>query len=550
MEDKPQEKEKIFDRLISKSALLNMLEDLYDTKQELIKKTTELEKAKDYTDNIIKSMIDTLIVTDTEGSIKTINQATLDLLGYKEEEIIGQPAGILFSPEFSGKSFKKLIEEGYIKNCEANFKAKTGQRIPIIFSGSVMRDKKGNLDGVVIIARDITERKRMEEALQKAYDELKQRVKERTAELRATNESLQREIIEHKQAEEVLRESEEALRNSEEKYRSLTNQLPLGVYRTTKEGKFLYANPALATILEYESVEELMKTSTVKAYNDPSERVKQLEKWKDSGGVACNELKFRTKKGRQIWIRDTGRVILDGKGEIDYIDGIIEDLTERKRAEEKIKASLSEKEVLLREIHHRVKNNMQIISSLINLQSRDIKDEKTLDIFKESRDRIRSMALVHEKLYRSRDFARIDFGQYIQSLAVHLFHSYRVNANLIKLKIEVEDIFLDINTAVPSGLLINELVSNSLKHAFPGGRKGELKIGLSKDKDDKFTLIVKDNGVGFPENLDYRNTDSFGMQLVNMLVEQLNGSLRLERKEGTKFTIEFGEIKYKKDNLR
>jgi len=125
-----------------------------------------------------------------------------------------------------------------------------------------------------------------------------------------------------------------------------------------------------------------------------------------------------------------------------------------------------------------------------------------------------------------------------------------VNANLIKLKIEVEDIFLDINTAVPSGLLINELVSNSLKHAFPGGRKGELKIGLSKDKDDKFTLIVKDNGVGFPENLDYRNTDSFGMQLVNMLVEQLNGSLRLERKEGTKFTIEFGEIKYKKDNLR
>ena len=203
----------------------------------------------------------------------------------------------------------------------------------------------------------------------------------------------------------------------------------------------------------------------------------------------------------------------------------------------------------MKEIHHRVKNNMQIISSLLNLQSRSIIDEKVLDMFQGSRNRIRSMALVHEKLYQSKDIARIDFGQYIQSMIVYLFQSYKVNPNVVKLKTVVKDISLDINTAIPCGLIINELTSNSLKHAFPGDKEGEVYINLYSDKDNKYTLIVSDNGVGFPKDLNYRKTDSFGIQLVNMLVEQLNGSIKLERRVGTKFTIKFGELEYNKKNF-
>jgi two-component sensor histidine kinase/ligand-binding sensor domain-containing protein len=215
------------------------------------------------------------------------------------------------------------------------------------------------------------------------------------------------------------------------------------------------------------------------------------------------------------------------------------EITERKEAEERIKASLKEKEVMLQEIHHRVKNNLQVISSLLKLQSRYIKDEKILEIFKESQTRIRSMALIHNKLYQSKDMARIDFADYIHSLSTDLFRSYRVSSSLIRMKINTEDVFLDINSAIPCGLIISELISNALKHAFPNGRKGELTIDFSQEKDKKFKLVVADNGVGFPEDLDFRNTESLGMRLICILTEQLQGTVELDKKNGTKFEIKF-----------
>ncbi|MDI6791438.1 MAG: histidine kinase dimerization/phosphoacceptor domain -containing protein, partial [bacterium] len=217
------------------------------------------------------------------------------------------------------------------------------------------------------------------------------------------------------------------------------------------------------------------------------------------------------------------------------------EITERKRAEDQIKASLKEKEVLLQEVHHRVKNNLQIILSLFNLQSGYIKDKQSLDLLKESRNRIKSMALVHERLYQSKDLARVEFAEYIRGLTTDLFRSYGVDSELIKLIINVNNVYLDISTAIPCALIINELVSNSLKHAFPSGQEGEIGLDLRLDDENKFTLMVRDNGVGLPKDLDFRNTESLGLQLVVTLVDQIEGSIELDRSAGTAFKIEFGQ---------
>ena len=217
------------------------------------------------------------------------------------------------------------------------------------------------------------------------------------------------------------------------------------------------------------------------------------------------------------------------------------DITERKYAADKIKTSLREKEVLLREVHHRVKNNMQVISSLLNLQAGYIKDAEALEMFKDCQNRVRSMALMHEKLYQSRNLASIDFSKYIRSLTNDLLRLYSVNTNAIKLKVDAGDALLDINTAIPCGLIINELISNSLKHAFPDSRNGKISIKLLSDNDNKYTLVVSDNGIGLPENLDFRNTESLGLQLVNTLTDQLHGTIEVDGSGGTSVKIIFRE---------
>ncbi|MEE8430466.1 MAG: histidine kinase dimerization/phosphoacceptor domain -containing protein [Candidatus Desulfatibia sp.] len=220
--------------------------------------------------------------------------------------------------------------------------------------------------------------------------------------------------------------------------------------------------------------------------------------------------------------------------------------THRKRAEDQTKASLREKEILLREIHHRVKNNMQVIISLLRLQADKIEDKTYADMFKEGEDRIRSMALIHEQLYQSKDFANIDFGEYIKSLAKALFTSHGVDTNRVRLNTEIKDASLDLENAIPCGLIINELVSNSLKHAFPQERKGNISVGFRLINKDEFEITVSDDGIGIPEELDLNNTDSMGWYLVRILVErQLDGKIEIIRKQGTQFHIQFKRTNYK-----
>ncbi len=225
------------------------------------------------------------------------------------------------------------------------------------------------------------------------------------------------------------------------------------------------------------------------------------------------------------------------QGEVTHSVVVSHDISKRKSAEDQLHSSLREKEVLLKEIHHRVKNNLQIISSLLNLQTSTIQDDATRELIRESQNRVRSMALIHEKLYQSASLARIDFGEYLRNLTRDLFRSY--SAGGVTLKLQAEDIHLDVDTAIPCGLIITELVSNALKYAFPQGQGGELLITFARIARDKYALSVTDNGTGLPRAVDFRSPKTLGLQLVNMLISQLRGTLDVVSDGGTTFMITF-----------
>jgi PAS domain S-box-containing protein len=383
----------------------------------------------------------------------------------------------------------------------------------------------------LLLQLDLAERE-----LVKANAELESRVKQRTAELVRANETLRAEIAERKQAEAALRESEE-------RYRLHFENVTDVVYSITPELRVLGMSPSVERHLGYRPEEligrplqdlNLLAPEYLEAALSDTLRVLAGER------IDSAVYEFIARDGTRK-LGEVSGAPLFREGEVVAVVAVARDISERVRAEEQIKASLREKEVLLKEIHHRVKNNLQVISSMLYLQSKNIQDRQTIEMFQESQYRVRSMALVHEWLYQSPDLARIDFAEYVRSLANHLFQSYGVNANVIQLKINVDDVSLGVNTAIPCGLIINELVSNSLKHAFSDGREGEICIEVRVDRDGKHTLMVSDNGVGFPEDLDFRDAGSLGLQLVNTLVDQLEGTIELDRSGGTAFKIMFTE---------
>jgi PAS domain S-box-containing protein len=211
----------------------------------------------------------------------------------------------------------------------------------------------------------------------------------------------------------------------------------------------------------------------------------------------------------------------------------------RLRSEQQLNNSLREKEILIKELHHRVKNNLQVISSLLSLQMRRVDDERYRSLFQESQNRIHAMALVHEKLYHSEIMTRIDFGKYINELTQHLFYSYNINRHLVRLDLDVKEVFLGIDVAVPCAMIVNELISNSLKHAFPDGRKGIISVTLSLAEGGKHLLAVSDDGIGMPGDFDPGKTDSLGMQIVHSLARQIRGTIDISRGEGTRVSIVF-----------
>lgn len=217
----------------------------------------------------------------------------------------------------------------------------------------------------------------------------------------------------------------------------------------------------------------------------------------------------------------------------------IVDISDRKQKEERIETALKEKDILLGEIHHRVKNNLQVVNSLLDLQIDRIQDPVVLDMLRESQNRIKSMALIHQTLYESRDFVQVDFSNFLDSMAPTLVASYGVDPDRITLSIDAVEVQLPISAAIPCGLVINELISNALKHAFPDGRTGEIKIQLAQESKTHALLSVSDDGRGIPEDFDLAGTDTLGLQLVNLLTEQLGGMLEITRANPTSFTLRF-----------
>lgn len=211
----------------------------------------------------------------------------------------------------------------------------------------------------------------------------------------------------------------------------------------------------------------------------------------------------------------------------------------RRTAEENLRRSLAEKEILLKEVHHRVKNNMQIISSILKMQERQVKDDKLKTVLEESQNRIRSMALIHENLYRNENLANIKFSNYVKSLAGNLSRSFSDKQGKVRFEYDIEDVFLPLDIGIPCGLIINELISNSFKYAFENREKGTIGISLKHINDKRFELLVRDDGVGIDKDIDITNTKSLGMKIVTNLVTQIDGDLSYETNNGTKFNIKF-----------
>jgi PAS domain S-box-containing protein len=262
-------------------------------------------------------------------------------------------------------------------------------------------------------------------------------------------------------------------------------------------------------------------------------------------GMLVMEFRLKKKDGNYIWIEDH-MFKVTSNGSKSFLSGILIDVTERKLAEQKISQSLEEKELLLKEIHHRVKNNLQVVSSLLKLQAGNAADENIQNILIDSQNRVRSMALVHQKLYQSRDLSQINFPEYLRQLSDQLFNVFKERNGSIELDITAKELNLSIDLAIPCGLIINELISNSFKYAFPGNRKGCIKIELDTENMNDYTLIISDDGIGLPKDIDFRNTKSLGLQLVNTLVGQIDGSIAMNNHNGTAFTIKFAKKEFKR----
>jgi two-component sensor histidine kinase len=259
-------------------------------------------------------------------------------------------------------------------------------------------------------------------------------------------------------------------------------------------------------------------------------------------GSAAYEVEYRAvwPDGSLHYIAARGQLARDANEEPLWIDGLLWDVTDRKRADERIRASLREKEVLLKEIHHRVKNNMQVISSLVALQAERLPDAAMRAVLQDVTHRVRSMALVHEKLYQSADMAQVQFAEYAQSLLNYLWRAHETTAPGIRLALDLEPVQLSVNAAVPCGLVLNELASNALKHAFHSRADGEVSVVLRGSPEGRVCLRVRDNGTGLPAGLDWRQADTLGLRLVQMLAGQLDATVDVHSNKGTEFTVTFG----------
>jgi len=443
---------------------------------------------------IFQSAPDAYYLSDLKGKFVDGNRMAEKLVGYKKEELIGKSflKLRLLPPSQIPKAAKLLVKNAKGISTgpdELKLHRKDGTKVMVDISTHPVKIKDQTL--VLGIVRDITERK----------------------------------------------QAEEALRKSEEKYRHLVENTNEVLYALDENSIITYISPVAKTFSGYNPSEITGRNFAEFVFKDDVEYALEQFKKIITGEPEPIECRIVTKSGDLKWIRSSGRPIFLNDRFLG-VQGVMSDISDQKRAEDEIKASLKEKEAMMREIHHRVKNNLQIVSSLLRLQARSIKSKTLKDTFEIAQNRIKSMALIHEVLYLSENLEKINFSDYIKRITNHLFSMFSRNSKKIRLELDVGEFYLDIDKAIPCGLIINELVSNAFKHAFPDGKSGKIQVRLT-NKLDRYTIVIKDNGVGFPDDVDLGNAETLGLQLVNDLVKQIEGSYEMQNDGGTTFKIIF-----------
>lgn len=499
--------------------------------RELAQRTEEL-KEREVQFRTLAETVSAAVWIVRGTSIRYANVACETITGYTRAELQKMQFWDFVHPDFQSlarqRGLARLRGEAVTTRYELKIMTRNGAERWLDVAASLM-EFEGD-PAILVTAFDITEHKQGKEALQRARDELERRVVERTTELQRVNAQLRYVLTQRHR-------TEEALRASEQRYRLLVETMNEGMGVADACDEFTYVNDKLCAMLGYER-SELLGHRTADfidaSYLDTLQE--HLER-RQRGERSSYELALIRKDGQKMYAILSCAPIYDGGGTYRGSSGVLTDITERKRVEEQITAALHEKEILLKEIHHRVKNNLQVISSLLELQSSYIREPRMRAMFKDSQSRITSMALIHERLYQSGNLARIDVAEYVQDLLGHLLRSFGNRDSIVQLKLAVDPFFLDIDTAIPCGLILHELVSNALKYAFPAGRQGEICVSLSAGDDTRVRLQVKDTGIGISQDIDFHKTNSLGLRLVNMLTQQLRGTLTLDQRGGTTVTI-------------
>jgi PAS domain S-box-containing protein len=353
-----------------------------------------------------------------------------------------------------------------------------------------------------------------------------------------------RNTLEKKRARAEQQRAEQKLKESEERFRALIENSSDGIALISKDATILYTSASTRRLLGY-SAEELVGRDALELMHPhdlASVRKCFNELLRRPGHTISRQLRYKHRDGSWRWIEATGKNLL-AEPSVQAIVSNYRDITERREVQELIKTALRQKEALLKETHHRVKNNLQVISSLLQLRSATIKDQQALGALRESQGRIKSMALIHERLYRSDHLARIDLAEYLRGLVCEIFRSYEVDPEAVRFRVEADELFVGPDTAIPCGLIVHELVTNSLKHAFGprerDNKNGEVAISLIPQDGNCVTLIVRDNGGGLPKHIYFGSPGSSGLHLVKAMVEQLGGAVEILTTNGTEFRLTF-----------
>ena len=472
--------------------------ELRHTRQKLEFSQAQVRESEAHFRSVFEGMGEGLLITDLQDVVSYANGRMAEMCGYTREEMLGRPAYELFLPPDEWPAlggYNERRAQGHSDVYEAELLRKDGNRFWALIHATPLRNAQGKVIGTIGAQIDITTRKW----------------------------------------------AEQALRESEARFRALIEQAVDAVMVHDERGQMLMANERVCQSLGYTRAEMLALHVSDFEMNFDAENVRQnWENLSDGASMSVNGLHQR-KDGSTFPVEvHVGAVQFDGKR---MMLAIARDVTRRRQHEAAMSASLHEKEVLLKEIHHRVKNNLQIICSLLNMQAdgigADVCNDTIRAAFDETRNRVRSMALIHEQLYQTPDLAHIDLGEYLETLASSIKRSASKDGERVAFTLDCQPVALDIDRAVPCGLIVNELVTNAIKYAFPGGQSGAIKLQL-RAREQTVILSVSDDGIGMNPDFRWEESDSIGLQLVSALTEQLEGEVALESgASGTIWTIRF-----------